>query len=109
MRVTLNLLPLYTNLVESEDQFYVMSFVYADGQAETWLGHDILLTKDFAVELSVGVHQVLVVNKEWKVRPALAFIWEYYQNRVKGLVVFPDDKPAVDRACQFYLEKRPHI
>lgn len=87
------------------DHQNVVSWCYAHGKAEEFLGHDILLSEE-PTKFGEGVHTVTLQNTEGEQRPALLFMWQPEGwPSVKGICVFGDDVRAVRHAAKLFADK----
>jgi hypothetical protein len=92
--------------------------IYAHGDLEEKLGHDILgvpyikfsSEKGFDIGIEEGVNQVNIVhevNGEHINIPAVLFLWKTY--KIRGLVVLLDDAESLRYATEQYLNKSSNL
>lgn len=82
---------------------YTLSFIYAHGQAEDYMQHDVLLTT-WKIEPPPGIYPVVLHNGHGDSRVAIMFVWPE-QKATRGLVVFGDDIESVAYCCETFQQQ----
>lgn len=98
---------LYGNHTENRHAQHCVSFIYADGELEGILGHDILVATS-NIKLPDGVTAVEVEGNDRKVYHCVAFVWKHHGYE-KGLVVLSTDVPSYLRANEAMNAKKACI
>lgn len=81
---------------------HTVSWVYAHGQLEEMLGHDILVSDD-PVVFTPGVWPTQVTDPDGRIHQCVAFVFDYTCG-IKGLVVLPTDLQGCQDAAREFLK-----
>lgn len=95
--------PIHLFSAAHSEHRYTLSYIYAHGQAEDYMQHDILLTSQ-KIEPDLGVFPVVLHNGEGESKLAIMFVWQE-QKATRGLVVFGDDIEAVTYCCETFQQQ----
>jgi hypothetical protein len=96
------------NLYSAADYYgtarmHTVSYIYAHGEAEDFMRHDILLTPPPSIRPKSGLHSVTLHNPNGETRQAFMFVWAYDGGETtRGLVVFGDDIESVNHCCSIF-------
>ncbi|NDD54530.1 hypothetical protein EBZ39_11760 [bacterium] len=81
---------------------HTLSWIYAHGEAEDFMRHDVLLTPYPVIRPEPGLYSVTLHNPQGKAKQAFMFVWKYQVSDVRGLVVLGDDLESVDHCCSIF-------
>lgn len=81
---------------------HTLSYIYAHGEAEDFMRHDVLLTPPPSVRPEPGLHSVTLHNPMGETKQAFMFVWKYDSLGMRGLVVFGDDIESVNHCCSIF-------
>jgi len=98
---------LYGNNTENRHAKFCVSFVYAHGELEGILGHDILVATS-NLKLPNGITAVEVEGNDRKVYHCVAFVWDRHGYE-KGLVVLSTDVASYLQAYEAMNAKKACI
>jgi len=80
-------------------EMHTLSYIYADGAAEDFMRHDVLLTPYPVIRPEPGLHSVTLHNPKGETKQAFMFVWKYDSLGMRGLVVLGDDLESVNHCC----------
>jgi hypothetical protein len=85
---------------------HTLSWIYATGEAENFMRHDILLAPPPSIRPEPGLHTVTLNNPYGETKQAIMFVWkiDWKVESVgsRGLVVFGDDLESVNHCCSVF-------
>ena len=91
----------YSNGEDNRSKCFTVSYIYAHGDAENFMEHDILLTEEKIVP-EPGVHKINLCNPHGEIREAIMFVWYKKDNPTGGLVVLGSDTDSLIDCCKQY-------
>jgi hypothetical protein len=83
-------------------RMHTVSYIYAHGEAEDFMRHDILLTPPPSIRPEPGLHNVTLHSPCGETKQAFMFVWKYDSSGSRGLVVFGDDIESVNHCCSIF-------
>ena len=94
---------LFGNNTPNANAIHTVSFVYAHGELEDRLGHDIIVADD-PVSFQPGVWPSQVTDDDGNVFPVVVFVWGVGSvgHRHTGLVCLPSDVAALKHAADAF-------
>jgi hypothetical protein len=79
-----------------------LSYIYAHGEAENFMRHDVLLVLPPTISPEPGLHIVTLNNPHGETKQAIMFVWKVESVSSRGLVIFGDDLESVRQCCSIF-------